>query len=332
MLALRRTMRHGEIRSVSEWVEIMEHVEKELDSFEDHPVLMTMARFNPRKEMDKVAKEMFERFNVPGLYISAPSVLSLYSTGRTTGLVIGSGDGITHCDPIVEGIPLPDAFRVNIAGRECTAMLQHLLRESGVALGKSSAEFELVRELKEKHAYFALDYERSLRDAYRGPKKFEKTFALPDGQLITTGDPLFRCMEGIFQPAYLGFEAAGIHQTAFGCIMEAPRDVRRDLLGNVLVSGGTTLAPGFEERLRKELRILLDENGFAGVKLNTHAPPERAYSVWIGGSILTSLSTFDAQWVKREDVAEVGLENAVHLFTKTLSSMKQKKESPASSS
>src|SRR3989338_3823819 len=245
-------MHHGEIRDMTEWIDIMDHVEKELDSFEDHPVMITMARFNPRTQIDKLTKEMFERYNVPGLYIAFPSVLSLYSTGRTTGLVVGCGDGVTHCDPIVEGIPLPDAFRVNVAGRECTMMLRHLLRDSGSSLGQTSAELELVRDLKDKHAFVALDYEKSLKDAWRNPKKYERTYTLPDGQTITAGDSLFRCMEGIFQPGYFGNQALGIHQNAFNCIMEAPVDVRRDLTNNIVLSGGSTMAPGFGDRLKKE--------------------------------------------------------------------------------
>ena len=318
ILALQRPMSHGQIRDMDEWVEIVDQVEKDLDSFEDHPVLITMARFNPRKQTEKLVKEMFERYNVPGLHIAIPSVLSLYSTGRTSGLVVGCGDGVTHCDPIIEGTPLPGAFRVNVAGRECSSMLQHLLRESGSTLGVTSAEMELVRDLKEKFAFVALDYEKSLKDAYRHPRKFDKTYTLPDGQTLTTGDPLFRCMEGIFQPSYFGSQSAGIQHTAFNCMLEADLDVRRELASNVLLSGGSTMARGFGERFEKEFKAVLDENGMSGLNpfFKISQPPERVFSVWIGGSILTSLSTFDSVWVTRESVAEVGLENSTSLFHK----------------
>jgi centractin len=63
---------------------------------EEHPVLLTEAPLNPRRNREKAAEIFFETFNVPALFVSLQAVLSLYATGRTTGVVLDAGDGVTH--------------------------------------------------------------------------------------------------------------------------------------------------------------------------------------------------------------------------------------------
>ncbi len=113
-----------------------------------HPVLLTEAPLNPRKNREKAAEIFFETFAVPALYISMQAVLSLYSTGRTTGVVLDSGDGVTHSVPIFEGFALPHSvMRNDIAGREVTKYLKLLLRKEGFNFN-TTAEFEIVKNIK----------------------------------------------------------------------------------------------------------------------------------------------------------------------------------------
>merc|ERR1711982_69500 len=130
----------------------------------------------------------------------------------------------------------------------------------------------------------------------------EKTYELPDGNVITVGNERFRCPETLFQPSFIGKEASGVHDTMFQTIMKCDVDIRKDLYENIVMSGGTTMYDGLADRLTKEITALAP----ATMKVKVVAPPERKYSVWIGGSILASLSTFQQMWISKEEYDESG--------------------------
>jgi actin-related protein len=298
---------------ISEW-DLMEKVwdycfsnELRVDPTE-HKVMLTEAPNNPKTNREKMTQLMFETFQVQGLYVAIQAVLSLYSNGRTTGMVVDSGDGVTHTIPVFEGFSIPHAVKKNfIAGRAITSHMVNLLNAESISDSNAgqSAWLQIVGKIKEETAYVSLDFEAEKAKAAES-SACQKSYQLPDGQMITVNSARFCAPEALFNPGLIkeGDEVLGMHSMGHATIQKCDVDIRKDLYQNIILSGGTTLYAGLPDRLEKEIDALCPQQNMVKII----ASNDRYYSVWTGGSTLSSLSTFESQWITKEEYEENGTE------------------------
>lgn len=294
-------------RIVTSWDDvehIWHHTYKKLHvSPEEHAVLLTDAPMNPRANREKMTAIMFEKFHAPAMYVSVQAVLSLYASGRTTGVVLDSGASVSSAVLFEEGNCFHHATqKESIGGYDVTDILVSKLNN----IRTVTKYFDTVsgravaRDIKERLGRVALDY----HDETARFEDLKKEYELPDGRTIMIGNERFLCPEVFFNPTLVGKEVRAVQKLIHDSIMKSDVHIYSKLYQNIVLSGGSTMFPGIQSRLTKELRVLASIQSIN--KVTVVAMPERKFAVWIGGSILSSLSTFQGMWISQDEYNEVG--------------------------
>jgi len=301
-MAARRPIENGIIENFEDMEKLWEYTffEKLDANPMRHPLILTEPPYNPKPNRERVAEMMFESFGVPSLNISIQGVLALLGHGRTSGVVLSSGEGVTSTIPIFDGFGLPHCInRMDTAGKDLNIILGKLLAKGGLSLVKSTEKFE-TQKIKEQHCYVSQDPSEENGEAVE--------HTLPDGRKVTLRDERWQATEGLFNPAAGGLESEnmGCASMVWDTVAKCELDTRRTLLSNIVIAGGSTMFPGFAERLSKEVKAFAPSGIQTGVRVVQGKNPQN--TVWIGGQIFASLRAMqEDQWVTIEDYDERGV-------------------------
>lgn len=262
----------------------------------DRPLLLSEPPLNPLRNRELTTELMFDHFRVPALYLSVQATLALYASARIMGLVLDSGHGVTHCVPVYDGSCLSHGVsRLNIAGRDVGEYLTSLLLKNSHRLARRPKR-ATVKYIKETQCYVALDPIEDME------KKAEEVLRLPDGNTFKIRFHLCQAPEILFAPNTIGIQALGLHSMIVRSIRKCDRDICGSLYGNLVLTGGSTLFPGLDARIFKEI----EQHVPKGIPVRIIALSERTCNTWLGGSIITHLGSFAPMWVTREDYQELG--------------------------
>ena len=271
------------------------------------PLFLTEPPLLPKSDREQMVQLLFEKFQVPAVYLAGQASLVLHALGQRSGLVVDLGHGVTHAVPIYDGFCYSHAVqRLDVAGQQLSERMALLLQQSGSAM-LSSAEKDIAQHIKETQAYVALDPAQEIQRAALGHGC--AAYTMPDGRVVRLGSERFQCSEALFSPQLLGKEAAGggLQDAVLRAVVQSDVGARRALLANVVLVGGTAQLPGVAERLNRELAMQAP----AGVATAVQVPPNPQTLAWVGGSLMAATQT--TGWISREDYLKGG-PAVVHRF------------------
>jgi actin len=265
-----------------------------VEDIEAASIIVAAPPFNSRECTEHFAQTCMESLNMSKIAIVETGLCALYASGRTTGIVLDSGEGVTTATPVYDStVLLRSVNRLNWGGADVTDHLRRLLYERGFSFSSAVDEWQ-VRLIKEGLGYVAENYAAELE---KPPEELAKEFELPDGQSVEVGAERFRCAEILFAPGIVHQEHPSASAFVAGTIKSCDIHLRKDLSSNIVLSGGNTMFEGFRTRLQQEVAAHFP--GMFG-SVSVVAAPDRTNLVWAGGAVIASLDSFDAQWVTRD--------------------------------
>merc|ERR1711981_674183 len=279
-------------------------------------IMLTEPPVNPHKNRERLVQVMFEKYGFPSVYVAIQAVLTLYAQGLLTGVVVDSGDGVTHICPVYEGFALPHLTRrLDIAGRDITKYLIKLLLLRGYAFNRT-ADFETVRRIKERFCYVGVDLKLEDKLAHE-TTVLVRPYELPDGRVIKIGRERYMAPEALFQPGLIDVEnkLGGMSEMVFNIINKSDVDTRTEFYNHIVLSGGSSMYPGLPSRMEKDIRNLFLERVLKGktetwhkFKCKIEDPPRRKHMVFLGGAVLADIMKDKEHfWMNKSEYDEDGL-------------------------
>ena len=264
---------------------------------EEMSVLVTETPLTTKENRAKLAEMLFEKFNVEKCHIANSSMLGLMAYGKTSGIVVDSGFNVTSSVPIYEGFPLQYASKkINLGGEDISLNLLELIKDKVGPSYKLIKGRLLADDIKEHKGYISMNNEEQEEE-----KQNENQYKLPDGNDLKLENEIFKINDILFNPPEENKELMSIPKMVVDSLKESDDDVRNDVNESICLIGGTTLTKNFPEKLKNELSDSKDFGNF-----NLSFSPERQFSTWVGGSIMSSLDHFHYMWVTKDEYDEKG--------------------------
>ncbi|KAI9311913.1 actin family [Dichotomocladium elegans] len=342
-MALNYPIRHGQI---SNWDHMERFWEQSIFKYlrcepEDHHFLLanTEPPLNPPENREMTAEIMFESFNVKGLYIAVQAVLALAASWTSnkveeqtlTGTVIDSGDGVTHVIPVAEGYVIGSSIKsIPIAGRDITSFVQSLLRERGETNIPPEDSLRVAETIKEEYSYVCPDIVKEFKKYDQEPDKFFKKYngihtMTGREYTVDVGFERFLAPEIFFNPEIASPDfLTPLPEVVDTVIQTSPIDVRRGLYKNIVLSGGSTMFKGFDKRLQRDIKRIVDKRIQTSEELsgshmrarpmdvNVISHKKQRHAVWFGGSLLASTAEFNNYCHTKAEYDEYGPSIARH--------------------
>jgi actin-related protein len=272
----------------------------EIEQVEECTVLLADCPHNTMLNREWMAEVFFETFKVRALGIFNSAVLSLFSTGLTRGLVLESGEGLTRAVPVFEGYAINHAiFKMETAGQDITERVLELSRKHGIC----DPTIRTAQAMKEKVCSVALNYDEALATAETGDIE-NRSFELPDGTIVQVPKEVRMGAPEILFSGEADKTATSICKQA---IETVDFDFQQDLVRALVVTGGTSMLPGLQQRVAHELSGVLNTD--LARQLEVVADSQRKHATWIGGSMLASLSTFSQLAMTRQEFEDSKTDN-----------------------
>eukprot|EP00048_Salpingoeca_helianthica_P017647 m.238366 g.238366 ORF g.238366 m.238366 type:complete len:430 (+) comp21743_c0_seq1:111-1400(+) len=303
----------------------------------ERPIMMAEASWNTKESREKLMEILFEKFHVPAMYLCKNAVLTSFSAGRSTALVLDVGASGVSAVPVYDGLVLgrgirrntlggdylTDQYRQLLEGPMQTPIVPHYLiaRKYPAGEGQSPRFDPRTPAPTVTPSYHDFMCQEVVRDFQISVARVSDTpyseqtlsgiptthYEFPNGFNANFGLERYRVPEALFDPkTYSPTPTLAGHVSLIAdSVRSCDVDAQQTLWSSIVVGGASTLLAGYVERLTNDLvRVAPQGNKFK--VLASQASQERMFSAWIGGSMLASLGSFQQLWLSRQEYDEGG--------------------------
>ena len=309
-LSIRNPIQRGNFINEDDIPLIFEYIFSQLglnlEQIKEHPLLITEPLNNKYSNSENISQILFEKMNIPALIFAKQPLLSLISTGYSTGIVLESGSDITQSCVSYEGYLIENScLRFDYGGKDVSNTLNILLkqRNSDINYINFFDDIKVLNDIKEKQCYI-----KTLKDDNEDFVSIHSEYILPDGSKLNLQDEKILAPEILFNNKLIFQEYFPFHEMVINSIDKCDINIKGKLYKTIVMSGGNTKFKGIEEKMKTNLSYLIPRG--VDIKLRIQENPE--LNCWNGGNIVASLSTFNKMLVYKKEWEECG-KNIIHV-------------------